>query len=166
MDIMGETAVVEPLDLTDIKAYLALVPTDTSMDGLLLQCASQARERLEPYLPFWIAEREIEAEGSLDTMARGTVKGPVSAVRSASVKRATGWESVEPSGIGAEGGLLLFPEDCAGLEAKVAYRAGSCLPGPVQTALLMMVRQIYTDRTSDPLTPAVAGMIGPYRRRI
>lgn len=168
MDIMGESETVEPLDLTDVKSYLALSPTDESVDGLLTQYCTFARQRIEPYLPFWLAEREATARGRLDCMGRAVIRGPVQTLRTASVRETPDddWEDLDISSVTLDGVLLDFGEDHAGWEAEVSFRTGSRLPAPVQNAMLMMVRNLYTDRTADPLTPAVASLIAPYRRRL
>lgn len=166
MDIFGEDNTIEPVDLTDVRSFCSMSSTDQSEDHLLSILISSARAELEQWVPFWIAERSVILHGMAEP--RIVLRGPIIAVSEVVLK--TGKDSDEDGGwtdiseeCTLEGNVLTLPEGAEG-PLQVEIVTGSYCPKPIQTAILMMVRNAYSDRTADPMTEDVFAMISPYRR--
>lgn len=144
--------IIEPLDITDVRMYLQIPDSDDSRENaLFLQFISMARARLEPMLPFYISKQTITLTG--DALAgHALVKDGVMRIESAVV--------LDPKGVARDlkvgppvGGAIRFPP-MAG-DYRIRIRTAMTCPPDVKMALLMMVRNLWEDRTSDPLTEEV-----------
>lgn len=164
MDIFGEDTTIEPVDLTDVRSFCSMSSTDQSEDHLLSILISSARAELEQWVPFWIAERSVILHGMAEP--RIVLRGPIIAVSEVVLK--TGKDSDEDGGwtdiseqCTLEGNVLTLPEGAEG-PLQVEIVTGSYCPKPIQTAILMMVRNAYSDRTADPLTDEVRSLASPF----
>lgn len=164
MDIFGEDNCIEPVDLTDVRSFCSMSSTDQSEDHLLSILISSARAELEQWVPFWIAERSVILHGMAEP--RIVLRGPVIAVSEVMLKTGSdsdedgGWTDIS-GGCTLEGNVLTLPEGAEG-PLQVEIVTGSYCPKPIQTALLMMVRNAYSDRTADPLTDEVRSLASPF----
>lgn len=153
-DIFSIDGIVEPIDLTDVRAFLSMSATDTSEDALLSLLISQCRARLEQYVPFFLAERDAEI---------GVLESPDVCLRGP-VQELTKVTTEDGTDITAEcelDGHVLYLPPVAGW-VRVEYRTGAFVPPEVQTALLVMVRNLFVDRTADPMTAEVHRLMGSW----
>lgn len=73
-------SIAEPIDLTDVRAYLCMEPDDQGEDPALTESIAYCRDRLEALLPYYLAEREVRVERDLRPGMRSCVvelRGPV-----------------------------------------------------------------------------------------
>jgi hypothetical protein len=153
-DIFSSDGIVEPIDLTDVRAFLSMSPTDSSEDVLLKLLISQCRSRLEDYLGFFVAEQDCEV--GVCGVPVVDLRGPVQTLEA--VETEDGTDITDRCEL--VGHTLHLP-DVDGW-VRIAYRSGAFVPVAVQTALLIMVRNLFTDRTSDPMTREVFHLVGDY----
>ena len=153
------TIVVDPVDLTAVKAYLSLNLTVSSEDALLTSLVTQSRGILDEWLPFWTAMSTIYciANATSDTIV---LKGPVSEVLEVCVFVDGEWVDITEDCTQYLDSVTI-PGDVHG-RVKFVYSTDGFCPAPVQTAILMMVRTLYLDRNADPMTDAVMRIITPY----
>ena len=150
--------VVDPVDLTAVKAYLSLNLAESSEDALLSSLITQSRGILDEWLPFWMSMATIDC--ITDAKPVIPLKGPVSQILGVYVFDNGFWEDITErctlylDGVG-------LPGDVHG-SIKVTYSTDGSCPAPVQTAILMMVRTLYLDRNANPMTDAVMRIITPY----
>ena len=145
---------VEPIDLTDVRSFLSMSTTDTSEDVLLTLLISQCRARLEQYLAFFVAEQDCEA--GVKDIRVVDLRGPVQHLTAVTTEDG---EDITSLCI-LEGHTLTLP-DYSGW-VRIEYRSGAFVPPAVQTALLVMVRNMYVDRTADPITPEVLHIVSDW----
>lgn len=153
-DIFTNDGTVEPVDLTDVRAFLSMSPTDTSEDVLLKLLISQCRARMEEYLGFFVAEQNCEVGVNGLTMVE--LRGPVQNLDI--VETEDGTDITNQCVL--RGHTLYLPPTDGWI--RIEYRSGAFVPTSVQTALLIMVRNLFTDRTSDPMTNEVLHLIGEF----
>ena len=153
-DIFTNDGTVEPVDLTDVRAFLSMSPTDTSEDVLLKLLISQCRARMEEYLGFFVAEQNCEVGVNGLTMVE--LRGPVQNLDI--VETEDGTDITNQCVL--RGHTLYLPPTDGWI--RIEYRSGAFVPTSVQTALLIMVRNLFTDRTSDPMTNEVLHLIGDF----
>lgn len=167
-----ETA--EPIDLTDVRSYLAMDPDDTSEDPVLTESISFCRDRLEAVLPYHLAERPVTFSKALCgwcLMPQEVIelKGPVLAVEGVSLTLPgnvtaevppTCWDLFrDVMTVRTRDALSELDLSDRPIGITVAYRAGAHVPPLVKNALLMMVRNRYERRDEDPLSPAVLSTV-------
>lgn len=146
-DVFSTDGIIEPIDLTDVRAFLSMSPTDTSEDVLLQTLITNCRASMEQYLPFYVASRQIEVRVINDTVV--DLRGPIEAL--VSVVTESGEDITDRCTL--TGHILRLPRVDGWV--RVTCLTGAYVPAPVQTALLVMVRNLFVDRTSDPITPEV-----------
>lgn len=179
---MIDLSTTEPIDLTDLRAYLAMEPDDTSEDPLLTECIAFCRDRLESVLPYHIAEREVRTDKALCTwcLMPDTVmdlKGPVLEILDVTITVRGGDEVMVPMDYwwaygcelhvdvpGAMSGITWDGDAPAPIGLTCVYVTGAHVPPVVKGALLMMCRSRYERRDEDPLTSDVMSMIYPETR--
>lgn len=149
---------VDPVDLTAVKSYLSLNLADSGEDSLLTALMDTARGVLDDWLPFWTSMATVDC--ITDARPVITLKGPVSQILGVYRFEDGFWEDI------TEGCTLYLdgvglPENVHGT-IKVTYSTDGNCPAPIQTAILMMVRTLYLDRTANPMTDSVMRMIAPY----
>lgn len=153
-DIFSNDGIVEPIDLTDVRAFLSMSPTDTSEDVLLKLLISQCRARMEEHLGFFVAEQDCEV--GVNGLEVVELRGPVQSL--GLVETEDGTDITDKCSL--KGHTLHIPPTDGWV--RIAYRSGAFVPVSVQTALLIMVRNLFTDRTSDPMTNEVLHLIGDF----
>lgn len=152
-DIFSIDGAIEPIDLTDVRTFMGLGEYDTSEDVLLLTAITSCRAILEQHVPFWLASRTVhcDAEGP-DVQLRGPVEDLVS------VTTEDGTDITDRCTLADC--TVTLPADAG--RVRIEYLTGAYVPVPIQTALLIMVRNLITDRASNPMTAEVRGLCGPH----
>lgn len=146
--------IVEPITVAEVRTFIGLADEDTADDALLTMFITLARQRLEPYLPFYLASQTVRVPiNAGDTV----IKGPVG----------RGWSVTDRDGhdITASCGLRMIAADwvlTSPRDGWMTYLSGSVCPDSVRLALFTMVRNLCTDRAQDPLTDAVRAMCSAY----
>lgn len=183
---MLDHSVAEPIDLADVRSYLAMDPDDQSEDPLLTDCIAFCRDRLESILPYRLAERELRESKDLCTWClmpdiTMPLQGPVLEIytvdvvlrdgTAVSAERGRWWIFDEVLHIDVRGIMddhrRDMGKDCPvppPVGVTVDYRCGSHVPPVIKNALLMMVRSRYERRDEDPLTDAIRAMVYPETR--
>lgn len=156
-DVFNTDSVLEPLDLSDVRSFLSMSLTDTTEDNLLTMLITQARAIMERWLPFWLAVRQIEMREVVGPDYSVIMKGPLLSVDM--VKDVEGTDITSESTLVGE--ILRLPYGTKG-PIQVTFTTGACVPEAIQTALLMVVRNLYIDRASDPMTAEVRSLIADY----
>lgn len=146
-DVFSTDGIIEPIDLTDVRAFLSMAETDTTQDVLLSTLITNCRASMEQYLPFFVAPRPMVSL-VIDTPIVD-LRGPVESLTSVTTE--AGVDITASCTL--EGHVLTIPPTVG--RVRVEYVTGAYVPAPVQTALLVMVRNLYVDRTADPITPEV-----------
>lgn len=172
MDCNSPTS--EPIDLPDVRSYLAMEDGDESQDALLTDAISFCRDRLESVLPYYLADREVTVKRSLCAWGlpphvNVELRGPVLSVDGITLATREGMDVTVPgrAWFEFEGNLTIdIRAALDGIEPRpvpvgvtVRYHAGAHVPPVVKNALLMMVRNRYERRDEDPLTDAVMSSI-------
>ena len=168
------TPTSEPIDLPDVRSYLAMDDDDQTQDAILSDAISFCRDRLESVLPYHLADREIELKKSLcawclTPSVTMELKGPVLSVDEVTLTARDGTEVTVPSScfIEFDGDLTIDLRAAVdGIDPRpvpvgvtVRYHTGAHVPPVVKNALLMMVRNRYERRDEDPLTDAVMASV-------
>lgn len=152
----------EPIDLTDVRDFLALDRDDISESPILTSAIPACRSRLEGVLPYYLAEREVSATFD-DVRTRDLsvrLKGPVLSIERVSLWSKGHEHIISPEDYSLMPGNVLYVGDIPEPGSlTVTYRAGSYCPPVVRTALLMMVKSVYERRDEDPLSDEVRNMI-------
>ena len=176
---MPDFSIAEPVDLADVRSYLAMEPDDETEDPLLSDCIAFCRDRLESVLPYWLAEREVTVHRrlcswGLPQTVSMELRGPVLGIERVSLAMRDRTSLEVPAKAWFEfDGELSVDLRCAlcDLDPRpvpvgmtVEYRAGAHVPPLVKNALLMMIRNRYERRDEDPLTDAIMSMVYPETR--
>lgn len=167
-----DEATAEPIDLTDVRAYLCMEPDDTAEDAALTEAISYCRDRLEAYLPYYLAEREVRVERPMRGAPHDLtmeLTGPVLELHAVEVVLADGsrvrvpnqlrWCFADVLHVDVAHALRGVRARAPPMGVSCEYRAGAHVPPIVKNALLMMVRNRYERRDEDPLTEAVAASL-------
>lgn len=164
----------EPIDLADVRSYLAMDDDDQTQDAILSECISFCRDRLEAVLPYYLAERDVSESRTLCSWCLVPevdmpLRGPVLDIREIRLTLCDSTEAVVPrDAYRLFDGMLTVSVRMAlrelGIEARpigltVDYRAGAHVPPVVKNALLIMIRNRYERRDEDPLTDAVMSSV-------
>lgn len=168
------TSISEPLDLPEVRSYLAMDDDDQTQDAILSESISFCRDRLEAVLPYYLADREVVLKKSLCawclTPSVGfQLRGPVLSVDEVTLATRDGLDITVPSMCYVEFDGELSIDLRAAVEGidprpvpigvTVRYHAGAHVPPVVKNALLMMVKNRYERRDEDPLTDAVMSSV-------
>lgn len=177
--IVPVLSVSEPIDLSDVRSYLAMDPEDVSEDPILTEAISFCRDRLESILPYYIAERDVRETRDLCSWClmpeeSMELRGPVLSVDKVSAVLSDGTAVDIPlemwfvfNGrltVCIRDALEELGTDLRPIGIVCDYHAGAYVPPVVKNALLMMVRNRYERRDEDPLTEAVLTSVYPETR--
>lgn len=176
----------EPIDLTDVRNELSLDRDDQREDDFLMTAITACRDRLEGVLPYYLAERTVTLACPLhgESIVEARLKGPVLAIEDVRLRLLDkSYIDVPMTCVDLTAGLLRVAVEAALMDypdrrecgpcrcplppataLEISYRAGANVPPVIKAALLRMVRNYYSDRTSDPLTDEVMRMISTERR--
>lgn len=153
----SDTGVLEPLDLSDVRAFLSMSVKDTAEDHLLSNLISQSRAILEPWVPFWLAVRQTKRVLFAFPDSTILLKGPLQSIDK--VQDAHGSDITSECVL--RGIVLSVPRGTLS-PCTVEFTTGAYVPEPIQAALLIMVRNLYVDRTADPMTAEVHSIINDF----
>lgn len=168
------TVTSEPIDLADVRSYLAMDDDDQTQDAILSECISFCRDRLEAVLPYYLAERDVSESRALCSWCLVPevdipLRGPVLEIQEVRLTLRDSTEAVVPRDVWRLfDGVLTVSVRMALRELRIEstpigltvdYRAGAHVPPVVKNALLTMVRSRYERRDEDPLTDGVMSSI-------
>ncbi len=160
----------EPISVADVRSYLSMEPDDTGDDPVLTSAIESCRDRLESFLPYYLASRRVTASRDLCTWGlmpsdcTMTLKGPVLEIVSVRVESPMDSVTVPADRWWRDG--LTVHADIGGLlqgatRMVTEYTSGSHVTPNVRRALLMMVKSVYERRDEDPLTDEVYRIVMP-----
>ena len=148
----------DSVTLAEAKTFLQLQTSDTSEDAVLDDLIVMARTRLESELPFGIATKTLTV--ITECHHRVELKGRVDKVET--VERTVDFVTTD---ITDECTIdlddLYTPYDMGRVE--VTYIQSGYCPQDIKMALLIMIRNLYTNREQDPYTDTVRVMTDRYR---
>ena len=151
---------LEPVTVADARAFLSLNIHDTEEDALLEMLIAGARAEAETYLRRRIASQEVR----MRTSARPVLELPdaVLYIQSVIKRTASGEEDLTATTSLNGDSVLSIPTDHDG-DLYITYTCEEYCPPQIKNALLMMVRNSYTDRSSDPMTADIKSILAPHR---
>ena len=152
--------VLEPITIADARAFLSLNLHDTEEDALLEMLISGARAQAETYLRRHIAQQEVKI--LLSSRVEVEVPDRILFLNEVTAKYADGDYDLLPETVIVGDNTLEIPCDRGG-QLRISYMCDEFCPPEVKSALLMMVRNSYTDRSANPLTEDIKGMLAPHR---
>lgn len=152
---------LEPVTIADARAFLSLNIHDTEEDALLEMLIAGARAEAETYLRRHIAQQEVRIIHSA---------GPaVELADTPAFIQEVEWrrglqdsEDITALCSLTEYNELITPADRNGI-LRITYVCEEYCPPQIKNALLMMVRNAYTDRSSDPMTEDIKSILAPHR---
>lgn len=153
---------LEPVTIADARAFLSLNMTDTAEDALLDMLISGARAEAETYLRRRIAQQEVRLVYS----ARPMIELPDVPVfiQQVILRRGANAQDITTGSKLVDDSTLQVPLASRDGSVEVVYVCQEYCPPQVKNALLMMVRNAYTDRSADPMTDDVKRILAPHRR--
>lgn len=153
----SDTGILEPLDLSDVRAFLSMSLKDSGEDHLLSTLISQCRAIMEMWVPFWLAVRQMKIRAVVSHDSTVHLKGPLQSIDK--VEDAEGIDITDMCTLRGE--VLSVPRGtCDPL--VITFTTGAFVPESIQSALLIMVRNLYVDRTADPMTAEVHSIISDF----
>lgn len=153
----SDTGILEPLDITDVRAFLSMSLKDTAEDHLLSTLISQSRAIMEMWVPFWLAVRQMKIRAVVSKDSAVHLKGPLQSVDK--VEDAEGIDITDMCTLRGE--ALSVPKGTYD-PLVITFTTGAFVPESIQRALLIMVYNLYVDRTADPMTSEVHSIISDF----
>ena len=152
---------LEPVAVADVRAFLSLNVHDTEEDALLSMLIAGARARAETYLRRTIAPQTV----TVTTGAGPVVELPdTPAYVQEVLLDADGATTDVTARTRVTGRYLHTPFGrMRNALLTITYTSEEYCPPDVRQALLVMVRNSYTERGSDPFTEDVRAMLAPHR---
>lgn len=170
----SETTMIasEPISVADVRAYLSMEPDDTGDDPVLESAIVSCRDRLESFLPYYLANRDVRTSrdlcswGLIQSDCTIPLKGPVLEVVEVLAENLGASVRLPPERWVLDG--LTIHADVSGMlppgpspRITVRYTAGAHVTPSIRRALLTMVRSVYERRDEDPMTDEVYRMVMP-----
>ena len=149
--------VLEPITVADARAFLSLPVTDTQEDALLELLISGARAQAENYIRRRIAQQEVWDRVIANRTGR---HDSVDGITMLTEVLLNGTDITSECSVNGHG-WLVYPPSVGILD--IQYTTEEYCPPDVRNALLMMVRNSYTDRSADPLSEEVKGILEKHR---
>lgn len=153
----SDTGILEPLDLSDVRAFLSMSIKDDAEDHLLSTLISQSRSIMEMWVPFWLAVRQISMRAIIGRDGAVGLKGPLQ-----SIDKVEDGDGIDITDMCTLRGERLSVPRGALDPLTITLTTGAFVPEVIQSALLIMVRNLYVNRTADPMTVEVHSIIADF----
>ena len=149
--------IMEPITVADVRAFLSLNIHDTEEDALREMLIRGARSQAETYLRRHVAQQEVKT--TIQRAPRSDMWQAPDTI--ALLHRVTVDNEDVTDQCNIHGGdVITHP---VGFTVVIEYTCEEYCPPEITTALLMMVRNSYTDRSANPLTDEVRALLAPHR---